>query len=123
MIDLDHKMSSKLIQFAKENNACIVLEDLSKIRENTNKKNKYNKNSKRTVNTWAFYRLQQFILYKAKISGIPVFFIDPKYTSKKCSRCGEIGKRKGKQFYCPICGHLEHADVNAAFNIAKALIG
>ena len=50
--------------------------------------------------------------------GVPIAYIDPKYTSQTCSRCGHIENRNGKNFECPDCGHVEHADVNAAFNIA-----
>ena len=56
--------------------------------------------------------------YKSKLPGVPIAYIDPTYTSQTFSRYGRIGNRNGKNVECPDCGHVEHADVNAAFNIA-----
>jgi len=114
--DLNHKISLKLIKAAKENNSGIVLEDLKGIR----KTKKQAKSFKRTLHSWSFYQLKTFIEYKAKLHGVPVFKVDPRYTSQQCSRCGLLGQRNKKQFKCPsiLCGHVENADVNASFVIS-----
>ncbi|MBN1134338.1 MAG: transposase [Methanosarcinaceae archaeon] len=52
------------------------------------------------------------IEYKSKLPGVPIAYIDPKYTSQTCSRCGYIGNRNDKNFECPDCGHVEDADVS-----------
>jgi len=111
--DLNHKISNKLVKEAKEQKSGIVLEELKGIRKTakTNKKTRY------ALNSWSFYQLKMFIEYKAKLHGIPVAKIDPKYTSKQCSKCGLLGERKGKLFKCT-CGHVENADVNASFVIS-----
>ncbi|MBI2691316.1 MAG: transposase [Solirubrobacterales bacterium] len=44
-------------------------------------------------------------------------------TSIQCSVCGHTNKENRKSqavFSCTSCGHLEHADVNAAKNILAA---
>jgi len=68
----------------------------------------------------SFLSLQRLVEKLAEKRGIPVLYVNPAYTSKRCSRCGSIGRRSRKRFECPHCGFVAHADVNAAFNIALA---
>ena len=121
--DINHKVSNKIIKLAIANNCGIKLEKLGGIRKRGDKKVKKNKTGesfKSSINTWEFYQLQSMIEYKSKICGIPLVYIEPAYTSQMCSRCRQIGIRKQKKFSCPHCGHVDHADANAAFNIALA---
>jgi putative transposase len=121
--DINHKISKKIVDLALENKCGIKLEKLEGIRKRGEKKTKVNKTGesfKSSINTWEFYQLQSMIEYKSKICGVPVVFVDPHYTSQRCSRCKTIGTRNHKKFSC-LCGHVDHADSNAAFNIAAAL--
>ena len=112
--DLNHKISRKIVEMAKIQHAALIFEDLGGIR----KTRKQNRSFRHALHSWSFYQIQQFVEYKAKLLGVPVLYIDPAYTSQDCSRCGARGHRDGKEFKCPACGHVDHADVNAAFNIA-----
>ncbi|PYB68408.1 transposase [Thermoplasma sp. Kam2015] len=112
--DLNHKVSRKIIEIAKEQNSGVKLEKLDGIRNNK----RHTKSFNYGLNSWSFYQLQKFIEYKAKLDGIPITYVEPRYTSKECSRCGSIGIREDKSFKCPNCGHVDHADANASFNIA-----
>lgn len=112
--DLNHKISRKIVDMAQEQHAALVFEELNGIR----KTRKQHRSFKYALHSWSFYQLQQFVEYKAKLLGVPVLYINPAYTSQDCSRCGARGQRIGKGFKCPVCGHADHADVNAAFNIA-----
>ncbi len=112
-----NKIAKEIVQYAYDNNTDIRMEKLTGIR-NTNR----GRNVNRSVNNWPFYKLQTKIENNARMYGIPVEYINPKYTSQRCSRCGEIGKRDKKIFRCS-CGFEDHADVNAAFNIALNING
>lgn len=112
--DLNQKISTKVVQYAVENQVGIKVEALQGIRNRT----KIARSFKYSLNSWSFRQFQTMLEYKAKMFGIPVAEIAPQYTSQDCSKCGLRGNRNGKKFSCPNCGHVENADVNASFNIA-----
>lgn len=85
------------------------------------------------LRNWSYYKLQQYITYKAERYGIVVRKINPCYTSQVCSVCGhwEEGQRKTQaSFECanPNCKSHEkykygfNADFNAARNIAMSTL-
>ncbi|TAF57129.1 MAG: transposase [Oscillatoriales cyanobacterium] len=116
---LNHTISYRLIQQAKQSNQAIALENLTGIRERTNELPR-SKTERRRSNSWAFYQLRQFLSYKGIKFGVDIRLVDPRYTSKTCHCCKVIGNRRGKKFECLnlTCGWVGDADVNGAKNIA-----
>jgi len=108
---VNHRISKRIVQRAIETESAIALEDLSGIRQTSKRKIK-------SLHTWAFYQLKEFVSYKALAVGIPLILVEPAYTSQMCHQCHYIGDRKGKTFFCPSCGWGGDADFNGAQNIA-----
>lgn len=113
--DCDHVLSKRLVQSVKTG-ATIAFEDLTNIRGRV----KVKKAQRRRLHGWSFAQFQTFVSYKAEGLGIEVGFVDPRYTSQKCSQCKHIerGNRpEQSKFKCKKCGFESHADLNAAINI------
>jgi len=87
------------------------MEDLTNIRNG--KKNK-------KPGKWSFAELRSIVEYNATAIGKKVVAIDPRYTSRTCSRCGFQKKenRNGRTFKCNSCSFQIDADLNASRNIA-----
>jgi len=111
----NHTISKQIVQEASRQRKGIAIEDLSGFRKTVSKE----QNDR--FGKWAFGELATFIQYKAKIAGIPVFAVDPRNTSRTCSRCGHCEKKNRKsqsEFKCLRCNFRCNADLNAAMNIA-----
>ena len=114
--DVNHCIAKKLVQKAKRTNRAIALENLKGIRTRV----RASRQLRQELHSWAFYDLQIKIQYKAELAGVPVFKVNPAYTSRGCHVCGHCEKRNRKnqsEFSCVACGHQSNADVNAARNI------
>ena len=118
MKDKDHKVSREIVNFAVENKTSVIrLEQLTNIRQTTRTSRKNEKN----LHTWSFYRLAQFIEYKANMAGIKVEYVNPAYSSQTCPECSKKNKAQDRRYTCP-CGFKRHRDIVGAMNIRYATV-
>lgn len=116
MKDIDHKLSHDIIKSAVAHGVKVIkLEQLQKIRSTTRTSRKNN----HSLHTWSFYRLAQFIEYKAKLAGIKVEYVSPEYTSQKCPVCGSVHHADDRNYNCS-CGFHIHRDILGAMNICNS---
>lgn len=116
MRDIDHKLSHDIIETAVAHNVKVIkLEQLQNIRSATRKSRKNN----HSLHTWSFYRLAQFIEYKAKLAGISVEYVNPAYTSQRCPICGSVHHADDRNYTCQ-CGFHIHRDLLGAMNICNS---
>lgn len=112
--DANHCISKQIIADLDQGDT-IILENLTGIR-----KKRRGKKLNKEINSWGFYQLEQFLTYKGQAKGISIEYVDPRYTSQRCSKCGHTHKRNRKSqgsFECRECGFSLNADLNAARNI------
>ncbi len=108
-----HMVSKNVVEFAIKNKAKYInIEDLEG----------YNSNGF-ILRNWSYSKLEEYIIYKARLHGIEVRKVNPYHTSQVCSCCGhweEEQRIDQSHFKCKLCGAELNADFNAARNIAKS---
>ena len=108
----NHRYAKFIVDKAVKHGCGVIqMEDLSGVADTKDK----------FLKSWPYYDLQRKIEYKAKAAGIEVRYVNPQFTSQRCSNCGHIaeGNRKTQsEFQCAVCGYKTNADYNAARNIA-----
>jgi putative transposase len=112
----NHCISKEMVANAERSQRALALEDLTGIRSRT----KVRKAQRNRLAGWSFNQLGEFVAYKACGAGVPIFFVDPSYTSQGCPECGFIckGNRPTQgNFSCQECGHTTPADFVGARNI------
>lgn len=88
MQDVNHCVSKALVE-SNPKHTLFVLEDLTGVRNATERvktKNRY------VSVSWAFYDLEQKLIYKAKQNQSSIIKVDPRYTSQCCPICGHTEK-------------------------------
>jgi putative transposase len=112
-----HQVANAVLDFAEENKAAIVLEELKGVF-----KPRRDKALNRRLSTWPRRKLHLFIEYKAKWRGVTVLKVDPRNSSRKCPMCGRIQhSRKGTEFACECGWHLDR-HINASLNLLQTAV-
>lgn len=112
MRDVNHCVSKELAN--QPEYRVFALEDLTGIR-NQRRSRKLNK----WLSSWSFSQLEFFLGYKSIALGKETAFVDARYTSQRCSRCGNTNRanRKKSRFHCCSCHFEAHSDINSGLNI------
>jgi IS605 OrfB family transposase len=125
--DCNHLISRRIVDAYPA--SLIGLEDLTPIRERTERKRVRGKRAtarqrkaNRHAAQWAFAELHGYVAYKALLAGSMAVKVDAYRTSQACPRCGHTTPQnrpaKGLLFVCQACGLKLHADLVGARNIA-----
>jgi IS605 OrfB family transposase len=117
--DVNHCISKALVD-SNPRNTAFVLEDLTGIRNATEKiriKDRY------VSVSWAFCDLRQKLEYKAKMNRDKVIVVEPKYTSQTCPKCGHTERanrdKKKHIFCCKNCRYTSNDDRIGAMNLHR----
>ena len=117
--DINHQITKALVDKYGPN-TLFVLEDLTNIRQSTEK---VNINNRYVSVSWAFYQFRKMLEYKAQINNSIVIFVDPRYTSQQCPKCGHIEKnnrdKKKHIFCCKNCSYKSNDDRIGAMNLCR----
>ncbi len=113
-----HLVSKGLVQFAKNGQAAIILEDLT-LHGARGRSHRMN----RRLSSWPRREIHRQIEYKAALAGVPVIKVNPQWTSKTCPACGARRRdRVGKVFVCLACDWEMDRQINAGMNILKTAL-
>ena len=117
MNDVNHCVSKALVT-NNPSKTLFVLEDLTNVRQATEK---VRKKDRYISVSWSFYDLEQKLKYKAQRNSSLVINVDPRYTSQCCPKCGHIEKsnrdKKLHCFCCRNCGYRSNDDRIGAMNL------
>lgn len=112
--DMHHKVSSWLADNYK-----YVLLPVFNTSQMTKKQQRISSKTSRKMMTWSHYQFKELLRYKmSRRSGLLIDCTE-EYSSKCCTKCGNIKKNLGaaKLYFCKKCKLTSDRDVNAARNI------
>lgn len=114
---VNHVISKQIVASAKGTGRGIAIEELGGIRGRV----KVGRKQRAILHSWAFFQLRSFLEYKSALAGVELIAVDPRNSSRECSRCQHICKSNRPNqstFRCQSCGFADHADSNAATVLA-----
>ncbi len=119
MNDVNHCLSKALVMNNPEH-SLFVLEDLTGVRNATEKVVKRNRY---VMVSWSFYDLRKKIEYKSLKHNSMTITVNPRHTSQCCPVCGHTEKSNRNKrmhlFTCKNCGYKSNDDRVGAMNLYR----
>jgi IS605 OrfB family transposase len=111
-------MGQALKQINWRNIRVLCIEDLKRAKQFL--RGTFPRRLNRRLSHWLYNFLTQRLACLCEERGIRLERKHPAYTSQYCRLCRKWDRRnrKGDRFVCVFCGHVDHADRNAAHNLA-----
>lgn len=123
--DLVSEVHWKVAKFLCENYNHILIPEFQVSRMVEKKNRKLHKTTVKSMLSWSHYGFRMRLIDQAKKYGTHIWITNESYTSKTCTRCGEINPTLGssKVFNCSKCGLTIDRDVGGARNVyIRALV-
>jgi len=116
--DFLHKLSRYYVN--SYGTICVEALDVKGLKEKG-----HDKGLHRNIHDAAWSRFVMMLDYKAESAGRRLIKVEPKDTTQRCSKCGNIVKKtlRDRVHDCPYCGLHVDRDYNAAVNILIAGMG
>ncbi|MHB2037363.1 MAG: zinc ribbon domain-containing protein [Nitrososphaerales archaeon] len=122
---LNH-VSKRIVLEAKKDQAAIVFEDITGLRNLYRKGNFQGREFRRRMNSVPWHEIKRQVEYKAAWAGVPIIQLtksETRGTSKKCPICGErlqedMLRERRRQLRCSECKRWLDRDLVAVMNIS-----
>jgi putative transposase len=112
-----HRVTKRIVEHAKACGQEAIMEKLKGIRKLYRRGNGQGSSFRGRMNSWSFREAQRQIEYK-RAEGIPVHYVNPRGTSRKCPHRGSsLVGLEGRRLMCPSCKQVEDRDAVAAVNL------
>ncbi|BES81012.1 zinc ribbon domain-containing protein [Pyrodictium abyssi] len=116
VLDWSRKVAKYLVLKARKTKAAIAVEELEKLWHNASQKSSTLADR---LSKFAYRKLLQAIEAKAVEYNVPIVYVDPRSTSKKCPVCGFPLRYWHRLAECPKCGFRADRDTVGAMNVYK----
>ena len=121
-IDFYYKVANEICKDYKY----ITVEDLNLTEMRQSRKHLGSKSIHKWIGNVSLSKFFKILKWVATKNGSQVIYVNPKNTSKTCSRCSYINKDlklSDRKFICPNCGLEIDRDFNASINIMRKGLG
>jgi len=118
-----HRLTKEVVLYSKDKELGIKMERLTHIQKMYRRGNRQSASYRGRMNTWVFGETQRQVDYKGRWEGVPIWFVNPRGTSRNCPSCGSrVVPLPERRLYCAKCERTWDRDILASKNIMACVV-